>query len=58
MHQSVLRRRREWSAGEKAKIVREVQRPGAMLQEVAQRHGLCCGGCKRRMDGQTDTVPS
>jgi transposase len=40
VHQSAVRRRRKWSAGEKAQIVREVQRPGAMLQEVARRHGL------------------
>ena len=40
VHESAVRRRRKWSAGEKAKIVREAQRPGAMLQEVAQRHGL------------------
>ena len=26
--------------GKKAQIVREAQRPGAMLQEVARRHGL------------------
>jgi transposase-like protein len=39
-HESAIRRRRKWSAGEKAKIVREAQRPEAMLQEVAQRHGL------------------
>ena len=40
VHESAIRRRRKWSVGEKAKIVREAQRPGAMLQEVAQRHGL------------------
>lgn len=37
---SVVRRRRTWSAREKAQIVEEAQRPGALLQEVAQRHGL------------------
>jgi transposase len=37
---SVVRRRRMWSDREKLQIVREVQRPGAILQEVAQRHGL------------------
>jgi len=37
---SVIRRRRRWSDGEKAQIVREAQRPGAILQEIAQRHGL------------------
>jgi transposase len=37
---SAVRRRRTWSAREKAQIVEEAQRPGAMLQEVAQRHGL------------------
>jgi transposase-like protein len=40
VHESAVRRRRKWSAGEKAKIVREAQRPGALLQDVAQRHGL------------------
>lgn len=40
VRESVTRRRRTWSAREKAQIVAEAQRPGAMLQEVAQRHGL------------------
>lgn len=40
VRESVTRRRRMWSAREKAQIVAEAQRPGAMLQEVAQRHGL------------------
>ncbi len=40
VHESAIRRRRKWSAVEKAKIVREALRPGAMLQGVAQRHGL------------------
>ena len=40
VRESVIRRRRRWSDREKAQIVREVQRPGAILQEVAQRHGL------------------
>jgi len=40
IRESVIRRRRRWSNGEKARIVREVRRPGAILQEVAQRHGL------------------
>jgi transposase len=40
VHQSAVRRRRKWSAGEKAQIVQEAQRRGAMLQEVARRHGL------------------
>ena len=38
--ESVIRRRRKWSDQEKARIVREVQRPGAGLQEIAQRYGL------------------
>jgi transposase len=38
--ESVVRRRRRWSDREKAQIVRELQRPGEILQEVAQRHGL------------------
>jgi transposase len=40
VRESAIRRRRRWSDREKARIVREVQRPGAILQEVAQRHGL------------------
>ena len=40
VRESVSRRRRSWSDQEKAQIVQEAQRPGAMLQEVAQRHGL------------------
>ncbi len=40
VRESVIRRRRRWSDREKAQIVREVQRAGAILQEVAQRHGL------------------
>jgi transposase len=40
VRESVIRRRRRWSDREKAQIVREVQRSGAILQEVAQRHGL------------------
>jgi transposase len=40
VRESVIRRRRRWSDREKVQIVREVQRPGATLQEVAQRHGL------------------
>ena len=40
IRESVVRRRRRWSDREKTQIVREVQRPGAILQEVAQRHGL------------------
>jgi transposase len=40
VRESATRRRRMWSASEKAQIVEEAQRPGAMLQEVARRHGL------------------
>jgi transposase len=40
VRESLIRRRRKWSDQEKAQIVREVRRPGAILQEVAQRHGL------------------
>jgi transposase-like protein len=40
VRESVIRRRRKWSDRDKAQIVREVQRPGSVLQEVAQRHGL------------------
>jgi transposase-like protein len=40
VRESVIRRRRRWSDREKARIVREVQRPGAILREVAERHGL------------------
>jgi len=34
------RARRLWTAEEKRRIVRESQRPGAVRQEVAQRHGV------------------
>lgn len=40
VRESVIRRRRRWSEREKTQIVREAQRPGAIPQEVAQRHGL------------------
>ncbi len=40
VRESVIRRRRKWSVQEKAQIVREALRSGAVLQEVAQRHGL------------------
>jgi transposase-like protein len=32
--------RRRWSAGEKAAIVEETLAPGAVVSEVARRHGL------------------
>jgi transposase len=32
--------RRLWTSEEKRRIVREAQRPGAVRQEVAQRHGV------------------
>jgi len=34
------RTRRQWTAADKRRIVREAQRPGAVRQEVAQRHGV------------------
>ena len=34
------RPRRQWTASEKRQIVREAQRPGAVKQEVARRHGV------------------
>jgi transposase len=33
-------RRRRWSSADKARIVRESLKPGAVVSEVAQRHGL------------------
>jgi transposase len=33
-------RRRHWSSDDKARIVLESQKPGAVVSEVAQRHGL------------------
>ena len=33
-------RRRRWSKADKARIVRESLEPGAVVSEVAQRHGL------------------
>jgi transposase len=32
--------RRQWTARQKHRIVREAQRPGAVIQEVAQHHGV------------------
>ncbi len=32
--------RRQWTAGDKRRMVREAERPGAVRQEVAQRHGV------------------
>jgi transposase len=34
------RTRRLWTADEKRRIVRESQRPGAVRQQIAQRHGV------------------
>jgi transposase len=34
------RTRRQWTAQDKGRIVREAQRPGAVRREVAQRHGV------------------
>lgn len=34
------RTRRQWSAADKRRIVREAERPGAVRQQVAQRHGV------------------
>jgi transposase len=34
------RTRRLWTAADKRRIVREAQRPGAVRQEVARRHGV------------------
>ena len=32
--------RRQWTGRQKRQIVREAQRPGAVIQEVAQQHGV------------------
>jgi transposase len=32
--------RRQWTAEDKRRIVREAERPGAVRQQVAQRHGV------------------
>ena len=32
--------RRQWTAREKRRMVREAQRPGAVIQEVAKHHGV------------------
>jgi transposase len=37
---TVKRIRRQWTARQKRQIVREAQRRGAVIQEVAQRHGV------------------
>jgi transposase len=34
------RTRRRWTAQDKRRIVREAQRPGAVRQEIAHRHGV------------------
>jgi transposase len=34
------RQRRRWSSADKARIVLESLKPGAVVSEVAQRHGL------------------
>ena len=34
------RTRRRWTARQKRQMVREAQRPGAVIQEVAQHHGV------------------
>src|SRR5271169_5479511 len=38
--ESGKRTRRQWTAGDKRRIVREARRPGAVRQEVPQRHGV------------------
>jgi len=35
-----IERRRRWSRGEKARIVEETLTPGAVVSEVARRHGV------------------
>ena len=35
-----IERRRRWSGGEKARIVEETLAPGAVVSEVARRHGV------------------
>jgi transposase len=37
---SAKRTRRQWTAGEKRRIVREAERAGAVGREVAKRHGV------------------
>jgi transposase len=32
--------RRQWTASDKRRIVREAERPGAVRQQIAQRHGV------------------
>jgi transposase len=34
------RTRRQWTTADKRRIVREAERPGAVRQQVAQRHGV------------------
>jgi len=38
--ESGKRIRRQWTTEEKRRIVREAERPGAVRQQVAQRHGV------------------
>jgi len=58
VRESVVRRRRKWSAREKIRIVQEARRAGAVLQEVAQRHGLHPSLLTRRAQHQAEAKKS
>ena len=48
-----IERRRRWSKDEKARIVEETLTPGAVVSEVARRHG---GSKFRGSDGRSTLV--
>ena len=51
------RPRRQWTASEKRQIVREAQRPGAVKQEVARRHGVHVSLLNRWRSEQREAAP-
>src|SRR5262245_9281774 len=54
-------RRRQWSAGDKARIVVESLRPDANVSEVARRHGLSpqqLFGWRRQARKAVDNAPA
>jgi len=51
------RTRRQWTAEDKRRIVREAQRPGAVRQEVAQRHGVHASVLNRWRKEQLSKAP-
>ena len=52
------RTRRLWTAEDKRRIVREAQRPGAVKQEVAKRHGVHVSVLNRWRTEQLSRAPA